>query len=243
MKKLALALVCSLLALPAKAVPDMTKDQAFDFVKYHDYLNKEFRFVNKAVYGYKYINDNRKLEVYLMLDKDNVYMDSIQLTELAPDVWQKCKSPGSDQSDCGKYIAYHDVWNRASLRGLNALKGVYGDVLAEDFKASKLIHKGDYFDEPKLDADYVLENSLEKVIGIKTGTFEFYKGKYYSYFSLHRIEEEFSYREQVHNLFIFPLAAAERVVHNMKENQKTYDALVDAKKKMKPSTRNETGNL
>lgn len=69
------------------------------------------------------------------------------------------------------------------------------------------------------------------------------RNEYNYYFSLHRIEEEFSYREQVHNLLIFPLAAAERVVYNMKENKKTYDIMVEAKRKLKPSTRNETGNL
>lgn len=243
MKKLALALAFCALSQQANAVPDMTKEQAHDFLKYHDYLNKNFKVMSTGIYGHKYIEDNRKLEIYLLFDDNNVFMDSVQLTELSPDLWIKCKNPDTDQSGCSKYVAYHDIWNRASLRGLNALKGIYGDTLAEDFKTSKLVYKGDYYDESKLDADYVMENSLSKVIDIKTGTFELYKGKYYSYFSLHRIDSEFSYREQVHTLFVFPMASAERVIHNMKENQKTYDALVDAKKKMKPSTRDETGKL
>jgi len=213
-------------------------------LKYHDYLNKEFRLMDGSLYGHKYINENRKLEIFLLLDKSqNVFMDSVQLTELSPEDWQRCKEPGTDQKKCSNYKAYHDVWNRASLRGINALKGTYGDVIAEDFRTSKLVHKGDYFGEDKLSSDYILESSLAEVLGIKTGTFEFYKGKYYSYFSAHRIDPSFSYREQIHHLFVFPVASVDVVIFNMKENQKTYDALVDAKKKLRPNTRNETGNL
>jgi len=85
-KKIALALACFALALPVNAAPEMTKDQAYNFLKYHDYLNKEFRLMDGSLYGHKYINENRKLEIFLLLDKSqNVFMDSVQLTELSPE--------------------------------------------------------------------------------------------------------------------------------------------------------------
>lgn len=160
MKKLLLALTLCFTPMSAHALPGNTKLEVDQWIKTHPFLATYYFTVigmghEFSIRGFRQLQDGVFIDTsHLYYPRDELSKNTTPASEEALILTKRTFTnevnssgfPGEDNRPW-RIDEYINIWDRSNSQALSLLEKIHSKAIADDFKSSKLIFRGDeYFD-------------------------------------------------------------------------------------------------